>query len=718
MRRGLAAVALCALSPAAGADADADTSQAPPPVELQEVIVTAERVHGVLRRTPVSVGVLERREMDAKGIAQLNDLVGVIAGVAVPNGYSNMPQAVGIRGVGVSIPAMHQAVGIYIDDVPLIRGYATALWDLPDIERIEVLRGPQGTLYGQNLTAGAVKFVSMNPTRDGAAWASLSAGNRGAFELHGYASGPLGPGPLAASLALSRRSNHGFGYNASQGQRVNRLDATQLRAKLRYQDASGLDVVLAVDALQDRSDANTTNFPLNDPRSAPRVTFTTADAGAFKRLAGGLSLHIAKPLSQGIVLRSITAYRAFKDDPTVADWGGLAVQRFTLSQIVEQRALSQELQLQATTDRLTWTSGVMVVRDRFDFTRFTTSVALAAPAAVHAEADTGQTTLDAGLYSQARLAVTPGTAFTLGARAYRTRQRASNAFWRTDAGFHRTVQVYSAPDLSVAKSGVLPRLGIERQWNEDLLSYLSVAQGAKFAGFNRAAQSLLAASFPADPEKVTTYEAGIKLRTADHRVSASAALFFNDYRDYLVSLMNTTINGVLVTDAVLVNAARARTHGIDLEAAARLTRDVDWNLSVELLRSRFTEFDNPTGSAASGFVGRQLPFAPRLTLGSSLRYRRSLAALGTLSGELSIQHIGSQYTDVANSSALQIPRQTYLNGGLLYKPADRRWSVSLRIKNILDRTHVLGRNIIAPLGVDAAFYNAPRTFLVTLRHDF
>ena len=137
---------------------------------IPEVIVSAERTDTLERTTPVSIGVVGRGEIERKGIADLHDLVGVVAGVAVPNGFSNMPQAVAIRGIGASNAAMSQAVGIYIDDVPLLRGYATGLWDLPDIERIEVLRGPQGTLYGQNSTGGAVRFVTRDPSADTVAW--------------------------------------------------------------------------------------------------------------------------------------------------------------------------------------------------------------------------------------------------------------------------------------------------------------------------------------------------------------------------------------------------------------------------------------------------------------------------------------------------------------------------------------------------------------------
>jgi len=706
---GLAALPLAALAQAA------ETAE---PERLPEVTVTAERSETVLRRTPVSVGVIDEREIARKGVYQLNDIVGLVAGVAVPNGASNMPQAVGIRGVGVSIAAMSQAVGIYVDDVPLIRGYGTALWDLPDIVRIEVLRGPQGTLYGQNLTAGAVKMVSADPTAERSAFLSAAAGNYGALEARGYANGAVGSG-LAASVAFSRRVNDGYGFNATLDRRVTQADATQFRAKLRWAMAPGVDAVVAVDGLQDRSDATASSYPLNSPDAAPRVTFTSAPgAGAFKRDAGGVSVKVTGRLDDGWVVRSITGYRAYRDDPTVADWGGLAVQRYTLDQTIEQSAFSQELQLQRQSERWAWTTGVMWVGDRFDFGRFVTAFPLAATTRAYTEARSHQETSDLGVYGQARYAVSEQTGATFGLRLYTTRQTASNQFWRTDAAQNRTALVYAAPDLSVTKSGALPRIGVDHRWTPETFVYASVAQGAKFGGFNRAAESALSASVATNPEKVTGYEAGFKGRHGDGRVTANVAFFYNDYRDYLAALTNSSVNGVLVTDAVLVNAGRAHTYGVDVEMAARLAAHIDWSLSLELLRSRFDAFANPTGAAGTDYVGKELPWAPKFTLGSSLNVAQPLPGGGEASFNASVQVLAAQYADVANSALLQLPRQTYLHLGATYLTAERHWSFALRVKNLANKTYSLLRNRIPPLGVDATYYNPPRTVLATARYDF
>ncbi|NNG21993.1 TonB-dependent receptor [Massilia sp. ML15P13] len=479
---------------------------------IPEVVISAELFTTLARTTPVSVGVIEAREVEAKGIVDLQGLVGVIAGVSVPNGFSNMPQAVTIRGVGGSLPAMNQAVGIYLDDVPLLRGYANALWDFPDIERIEVLRGPQGTLYGQNSSAGAVKFVTRAPTPERQAWFSLAAGNRGARDMRGYVNGALGPG-LSASLGLSRRTNDGFGYNATRGERVNQLDVAQFQAKLRWSGTPGLDVVLAVDGVGDRSDTHTLNYPLNHPRAAPRVNFTPAGPGALERLGGGGSLRIVKQLGSGLELRAITGYRRYRDDPSIADFGGLEISRMVISQVVAQKAFSQELQLQGRGGKLDWTAGLMLVRDQFDFRRFTAVQPPGAPAPVYSDAQSAQRTRELGAYAQGRYKLGAAGGVTLGLRGYKTRQTGSNEFWRANSAGTRVANVYLAPGLEAESSGVLPRIALDHQWSQATYLYASYARGEKFGGFNRAAESQASAQQPSNPERAATLEAGSRAAT-------------------------------------------------------------------------------------------------------------------------------------------------------------------------------------------------------------
>ena len=206
---GAAAPVLAAGHRRAGRGPQASAAASTP--QVQDVIVTsAQRVQSVLGQD-AAVGGRHRpaRDRDLAASAQLSPiLVGVVPGVTVPNGFSNQPQAVGIRGVGVSVPAMSQAVGIYVDDVPIVRGYATALWDLPDITRIEVLRGPAGhvAVRPEHDRWRGARDLDRSRRREPVAWVSASTGNyrdaRGGMPTSTWPDrrrAALGqPGPLAA----------------------------------------------------------------------------------------------------------------------------------------------------------------------------------------------------------------------------------------------------------------------------------------------------------------------------------------------------------------------------------------------------------------------------------------------------------------------------------------------------------------------------------------
>ena len=264
---------------------------------------------------------------------------------------------------------------------------------------------------------------------------------------------------------------------------------------------------------------------------------------------------------------------------------------------------------------------------------------------------------DLGLYAQGHYRFSQTLAATLGLRAYRTTQDAANAFWRTNAQFVPTQQVYDAPALHTRASGVLPRLGLDWTVSPSVFAYASVAQGEKFAGFNRAAESLNSARVAAQPEKVTTYEIGAKLNAAPQRLRASVAAFYNDYKDYLVSLNGATINGVLVTDSVFLNTGKARTYGMDLEAEQGLSRGISLTGSIEWLSTKFLDFANPSGAAASDFTGHRLPNAPRWSAAFGVKGRFG-APGGSVTGDAWVQYVDPQFIDVANTAALQVPSQT------------------------------------------------------------
>jgi iron complex outermembrane receptor protein len=240
---------------------------------IPEVIVTAERRETSLEKTPVSVGVIGGVQVNEERYNQLSDLSSSVASLQVPAASTPSLSYLFIRGIGTVSPTYDGAVGIYVDDVYQARIINSGIFGLPDIEQIEVLRGPQGTLYGQNTSAGAIKIISKTPGDDVQAYAQASGGDYGQVDSRIYVSGPLIPGVLAAGLAISHVENHGFTYDADTDREVNATHTDQARAKLHLTPGiEGLSATLSFYVLGDRSD-NAYESPLNVPHPDPRVTY-------------------------------------------------------------------------------------------------------------------------------------------------------------------------------------------------------------------------------------------------------------------------------------------------------------------------------------------------------------------------------------------------------------------------------------------------------------
>jgi iron complex outermembrane receptor protein len=173
-----------------------------------------------------------------------------------------------------------------------------------------------------------------------------------------------------------------------------------------------------------------------------------------------------------------------------------------------------------------------------------------------------------------------------------------------------------------------------------------------------------------------------------------------------------------VAEPVLVNAGKARTYGADVDLAAKLAERTDLSLSFELLRTRFDEFENPSGQAATNYVGHRLPFAPQFSLGTTLEHVVPLPDGSSLDFTTSLRHLSRQYADVQNTPLTAVPPQTYVDLSASWLASERRWTVTLRVRNLTDRAYVTLRTVIPPASVDAGYYNAPRTVIATVRHDF
>ncbi|WP_437883830.1 TonB-dependent receptor [Pseudomonas sp. LRF_L74] len=686
----------------------AETPEPADDARLPEVKVTAERRETTLQKTPVTVNVVDANELEKRAVTKLSDLAGLAAGVNIPNQWPNT-QSVFIRGIGSSRPIGNPSVGWYIDDVYVPRSFGSSFFgNLPDIERVEVLHGPQGTLYGQNTSSGALKLISRQPTADTRAWASLGLGNQGQVETRGYANGTLAPGLLTASVAFASSEIDGDVHNVYLGKDVNSYENKQLRTIFHLTPSDSFDAVLSIDGLHGHATSGST--PLNQAGTGTRRNFS--DIGEEQNYdSGGVSLKLQAQLNDQLSVKSVSAYRNFdvdmpSDDPYPTFKSGF-------DQDLNQDQYSQEFQLIGDYGRFNFITGLMLWHEVFEMDRLSWSNN------AFSIIDSKSTTDSVGLYGQGTYHFTDALALTLGLRLNKEWREMDSAAYTSNVNRQRISQIYRVEGLKEEYQAVTPKVTLDYQWTPELLTYATYAIGETSGGWNPASASLAIAQIPVDPEKVTSYEIGLKSTAFGGRLRNNVALFYNDYEDYQASISNPVINGQTITGAVIANAGQAHTWGAEWESTFKATRNLEFNLNLAYLRTRFDEFLNPTGAASTDFTGYELPYAPRWSGSIGSTYSIALGNGGDLRLNANYRSESSSYSAVsATNEFTKFPSTHYLDAGVFYTTPEGGWTFSLTGKNLLNKTFELPGYYVPALNYYSQNYNRERQLLLTVRRDF
>jgi len=677
-----------------------------------EILVTAERRTTPLQTTPVSVGVIGGDAIQSQNLTAMRDLSSSVASLQVPSSSTPSLAYLFIRGIGTVSPTYNGAVGIYVDDVYQARIINSGVFGLPDVQQVEVLRGPQGTLYGQNTSAGAIKIISRTPNDETTGSFSTSAGNKKQFDARGYVSGPLIPGVLSASIAYAHEEVGGITYNATLDKKVNRVRTDQGRLKFHFTPSGdeGPDAVLSLYFLRDRSD-NGTPSPLNVPNPDPRVTYENMDLGIHNNAFLG-SLVVTQGLTDGLTLKSISGYRQFKNDPDPWSQDGLAADLFAWQLNLDQRQISQEFQLQGDFGPLTFTSGAIYYHERFIADRPNVTLGNRGGAISKTVTDS------IGLYTQGHYEITDRLGVTLGLRYYKQWDDYDNSGYRSDANFNFVSTNYVLTGLKDRNDGFTPKIGVDYKFSDDLFAYASVTRGEKSGGYNPVASAQVIAAIPIDPEKVTTYEAGIKIGGSRAPVQFNVTGFYNDFKGYQSLLSNVVLNGTIINGSVAINAQKARTYGVEVESVARPVENLELRLAATALSAKFQDFNFTTALGAASYDGNQIPYTSKYNLGASAAYTIPVAAAGDFRLRGEVKYSSKGFTDITNNTA--IPKQTYVNLDASFTTADDHWTIFARARNLLNETYAIGGIPRVPNipGVLATTYNPPRMVQLGATYSF
>ena len=730
---------------------------------LEEVIVTAERRENNLQSTPLSVSSFSLEQLAAQQVNNIGDLQSLVPNLSVHVGDANNA-VVYIRGVGQidSVAFFEPGVGIYLDDVYLGRAQGAFL-DIVDVERVEVLRGPQGSLYGRNTVGGAIKYVSAGPTEELSGNVSLTAGNYGRFDAKATLSGSLIEDKLLGRVTVAKLGHDGYSKNLFNGQNDGDADTEFFRGLLEYRANEDLVFELAFDSTPNdpdfsRTPAKETNIDVLvvDPNtfalgfsSFPADTDPFVVNADFNNLeeteTQGTDLRVTWDINEQLSFKSITSYREL-DYATELDLDGTPINAFGIFYYNDQNQFSQEFQLTFDNDRWSGVAGLYYFdedSDTFDGGVFNNFLIASA-------GESASTTKSYAMFSHLDYHVNDKLSINLGFRyteERKTYQRLVEDFDLTvlaGLGFNPTTFAvdYANPrllsprstDLFLGGVGVArplaappeakfdnfsPKAGVNYQLDDDTLLYGSVSTGFKSGGFNgRLSDGQLD---PFQEENLISYELGYKTEWMENRVRFNAAVFMNDYDDLQVSSFETTPDGNAILP-VFANAGKAEIKGFEIELTALVGNRLTLNANLGYLDAEYKEYFSGVNAVTNQVVdvsdSRELVNTPKWDGRIGGSYDIELGN-GTLSFLADVSYRSKTYLEVNSSENLAQDSYSIVNAAVMFETFDEQWQFILGGKNLGDkeyRTHAF--DLSAFPRVELGYYNPPKTYSITANYRF
>jgi len=699
----------------------------------EEIVVTARKREENVQRVPVAVTVTPGAVLEDTGAPDISVLQGYVPNLAVYAGRNQSTTLTAfMRGIGQADPlwGVDPGVGLYLDDVYIARPQG-ALLDVYDVERVEVLRGPQGTLYGKNTIGGAIKYVSRPPTDELEAKLSLSGGSYSTQNVRALVSGPLVEGKLRGKLAVASLTRDGYGENRLTGRDVSDKDTTAYRLALDWLPSERVSVLFSADGTED--DAEPKGYQRLEPNflcpifvgaACPPLDDRYDTQSGLAPLNGtdaeGYGLTVDWKLSSSWTFRAITAYRE-SDSENNIDFDT------TPARIVDVRAtyfdeqFSQELQLLYTgagrldgVVGLYWFDGQAGgrVENIFINSIFGTTEGTTDTDAIALFADGSYRLSD-------RLTLNGGLRVT----EEEKRGRAFNAGY-TDDTFTVVNAITSDFDKSETFTSVAPKLGLDYLFSDDVMGYVSLSRGFKSGGFNVRAQATVfpASAEPFDDEVLDVAEVGLKTILADRQLVLNTAVFYGDYSDIQVSTFTAfDSDGDGVDDAFFgdfLNAGDATVAGLEVEFDWN-PRRVGWFGLQGHVSYLDADPDEVLDANGDGFVDTQvITNAPDYT--AALRLKFDFAAFGGLVTAT----LGGNYRDDSvltneggpdpRNPARQLQPLTQdaygtLDVSLDWLSANGRWGFKVNGYNLTDEGYLTNGYNIPVLGVVTGSYGAPAT---------
>jgi iron complex outermembrane receptor protein len=703
--------------------------QAQQPAEgLEEVVVTARKQAEAAQDVPVSVTVLTAEQIENLGLHGINDVALRTPGLQYGNFGDVKLSPISLRGVVASAGSAgtDPAVGMYVDEVFIGQGAGASL-DLFDIERVEVLRGPQGTLFGRNTIGGVINITTKRPADSPDASVELEYGNFDQVRAGASVSGPLGSGGLAGKLAMIYDERSGTTDDAWLDTDTNSQRHWSTRGQLQFEVSEETELLLTAEY-----------FDL-DQSSLAFETLLYDEAGTLPQVLDMLGL----PRNDDPFDRKI--YSDDRNEETLELWGVAAnfhtrLGEVGLTNILSYRSheyfsradtdrspltflydgdpedvdrFSEELRLDWTTGSLAWILGAYYYQQdstNLSFVEVGGDLAtlLGAPeiAGLTSGSDAQLETRSVAGFGSLTWTLTEALDFTFGGRY--THETKDIDYVQSDP-----IDLLGG-DFAVKAndswSEFTPNASMRYHFMPSIMGYFTVSNGFKSGGFNDALGDANGIGF--DPEELWNYEAGVKSELLDRRVIANLAVFHMDWKDIQITTDNPSTP---IYDPTILNAGKAHSTGVEMELQALVTSQfrIDANLAIQ--EAEYDEGTLPTGEPL-----REIPFAPSYTGNLAAEYRIPVGG-GEIfvAGEAAFR--GESYLTADNHPDGRVSSYELYNARIGYRPESARWSITLWGSNLADEEVKQRLFDLSGLGIVAQKFialNDPRTYGVTLRADF
>ncbi|NIB42212.1 TonB-dependent receptor [Pseudomaricurvus alkylphenolicus] len=707
---------------------------------IEEIVVTAQRRTENINDVGITVNAFSGEQMKELGIKTATDMAQHTPGMTLTEAAPNGIPVYTLRGMGFDdySAGSNSTVGVYVNQVALPYPVMTS-GQMFDIERIEVLKGAQGDLYGRNSTGGAINFISNKPAEYFGAGFSLDYGRYDYAKVDGYITGALNDAVQGRFAFTTTRQDEGIQKHLVTGERLGKQDKSAARALLNWNVSENLSVLADFHIAQDDSDhwaqqaykvvdvSGGTLTPVNPAElnpSSPRDAAWDLKPQKDQDSSGG-SITVDWALNDVLSLTSISAYDQFERDDT-SDWDGTSLEDFNIRNVTEIDSYSQELRLSANGDRYSWIAGLYLSSDTVDEAYHAWLSDSGASLGVFGEVESRyqQETDTRALFGHAELELNEQWHLSVGTRYTHEKRSWQGCTYDVDGGvavlyeFQGIRKFGNAPfelgDCSTIDSAngnfnlqtgylevdntpfknemvtenVSAKITLDYAASEDILIYATLGTGFKSGGYNGALANDIAQLAPYQEEETTALELGVKATLLNNTMQLNGALFHYDYRDKQVVGSVDTFLGPLTTT---VNVPRSEIEGAELELQWRPLAGLDLKLGVAYLDTLVKEYDSLSSvfTSITNAKGAELPNTAQWQYNGLIGYEFAITDGMLIRMVTNFSYSDSYYNHLEGSlgkvDEWHVEDYWLVNARLALAAEDGSWEVALWSRNLEDK---------------------------------